>query len=342
MSKRFDRTRAGSEHVGDLLSPYIDNTLIKSEQTQVREHLEVCADCRADYIELRATWQMLRSLPTAPPPRAFTLTQEMVAARPGFWHRLLAPRNSQRFALGSALSFTLLVFLLLGNFVTSSRLATSAAAPAMSAPRPDNEWAAKSADGGLTTDTSNKSNFEAGTVGTPQITGMRSGAPGPPGTLPTPTSEAIIVAAPPATMSTSDMETGGQSALPAGGVNPKPLTPQPTTSRIALAPPAAVVTGSASENSGVSASTVSSPSTHTLDNQSGIATYQQSPGGLYAGTPKPLAQNDNGTPVTGAQPLGDEAINRKNNDLSPSLIVEASLALLGVALAVGAFVARRR
>src|SRR5437870_1262740 len=120
MSERFDRTWTDSEHVRDLLSAYIDNRPGESEQTQVRAHLEACPDCRANYIELRATQQMLRSLPTVPPPRAFTLTEDMVAARPGFWNRLLAPRNSSRLALGSVLSFTLLAFLLIGNLVTSS------------------------------------------------------------------------------------------------------------------------------------------------------------------------------------------------------------------------------
>ena len=38
-SERFDGTRADSEHVGNLLSAYIDNRLGKSIQTQVREHL---------------------------------------------------------------------------------------------------------------------------------------------------------------------------------------------------------------------------------------------------------------------------------------------------------------
>src|SRR5437773_1733695 len=111
MSELFDRTEADSEHVKGLLSGYIDNRLGRSRRTQVREHLKVCADCRADYIELRATQHLLQSLPTVPPPRAFTLTQDMVAAKTGFWQRLLAPRNSPRFAMGSVLAFTLLVFI---------------------------------------------------------------------------------------------------------------------------------------------------------------------------------------------------------------------------------------
>src|SRR5438477_2874722 len=114
MSERIDRISADGEHARGLLSAYIDNRLNKTTRARVRGHLKVCAACRADYVELRATQQMLRSLPMVPPPRAFTLTEDLVAAKFGFWRRLLAPQNSTRFALGSALSFTLLVFLLIG------------------------------------------------------------------------------------------------------------------------------------------------------------------------------------------------------------------------------------
>src|SRR5215212_8797527 len=126
------RAGAGPErHVWDLLSAYIDNSLDTITHEEVRGHLEKCADCRGDYIELRATQRMLKSLPTVPPPRAFTLTEEAVAAarKPGFLERLLTPRNSPRLATGSVLAFMLLVFVFAGNlFAASNSMAISSSA----------------------------------------------------------------------------------------------------------------------------------------------------------------------------------------------------------------------
>src|SRR5438093_13629799 len=105
MSERFGEGRPEGGHVLDRLSAYMDNSLGEAGQERVRVHLEGCAECRADYLELLATRQMLHSLPTVAPPRAFTLTEDMVApaatGRAGFWQRLLAPRNAPRFAMGS-------------------------------------------------------------------------------------------------------------------------------------------------------------------------------------------------------------------------------------------------
>src|SRR4051794_16380340 len=119
MSK--NRMGAGTEpHVWDLLSAYIDNELDKATHEEVRTHLEECEDCRAGYIELRATQRMLKAMPVAAPPRAFTLTEEDVARRPGFLQRMLTPRNSPRFATGSVLAFALLVFVFVSNNVSGN------------------------------------------------------------------------------------------------------------------------------------------------------------------------------------------------------------------------------
>src|SRR5438105_9368329 len=117
MSEGIDELNGGG-HVRELLSEYLDGGLDGLERERVRGHLEVCAGCREEYAGLRATQRLVRSLPAVAPPRAFTLTEEMVARRPGFWARLLAPSNVPRFATGSVLSFALLVMLLLGNVLT--------------------------------------------------------------------------------------------------------------------------------------------------------------------------------------------------------------------------------
>ena len=124
MGKRDDITPEEGEHIREELSAYIDGALGGAEYEAARLHLEGCAVCRAEHDDLLATRDLLRSVPMMAPPRAFTLTQEMIAPaqeRVGFWGRLLAPRNAPRMALGSALSFALAVMLLLGSFSLMSR-----------------------------------------------------------------------------------------------------------------------------------------------------------------------------------------------------------------------------
>ncbi len=117
MDRDFKK-RDGDEHVVDLLSAYIDNALNPGERESVRAHIETCASCQADHETLLGTQFMLRSLPVVPPPRAFTLTPEMVGAgarRESFWQRLLTPRAVPRFATGSVVAFALLALLLVGD-----------------------------------------------------------------------------------------------------------------------------------------------------------------------------------------------------------------------------------
>src|SRR5207302_7446813 len=106
MSNDFDNSRAG--HVLDRLSEYLDGTLGATEQERVRLHVEGCGTCRAEYLELSATRHIMRSTPVVAPPRAFTLTPEMVAAHAparsiGIWQRLLTRPNAPRFVTGSVL-----------------------------------------------------------------------------------------------------------------------------------------------------------------------------------------------------------------------------------------------
>src|SRR5688500_18178894 len=104
-------------HIKEELSAYIDGALDAGARESVRLHLEGCEPCQTDYEELLVTQNLLRSVPVVVPPRAFTLTEEMVAParREGFWEKLLAPRNGSRLATGSVLSFALVVMLLVGN-----------------------------------------------------------------------------------------------------------------------------------------------------------------------------------------------------------------------------------
>ncbi|HEX8597407.1 MAG TPA: zf-HC2 domain-containing protein [Chloroflexia bacterium] len=70
------------EHVIDLVSSYLDNALEAGEHERVRAHIATCEVCGAELRELQATQQMLRAMPVQVPPRVFTLTEEMVGVRP--------------------------------------------------------------------------------------------------------------------------------------------------------------------------------------------------------------------------------------------------------------------
>lgn len=115
MENRANNRMSDSEHVVEQISSYLDGALDDTMGDYVRAHIESCVECRAEYVEVRVTRQLLRSVSAVSPPRAFTLTQEMVARRVWLWHRLLVPRNAPRLATGSVLTFGLVALLLLGN-----------------------------------------------------------------------------------------------------------------------------------------------------------------------------------------------------------------------------------
>lgn len=105
------------EHVINQISAYIDNALGDAEREQVRAHLDACNICGPEYRELLATQQMLRALPVQVPPRVFTLTEEMVAARPrpSLLSRLFDKALAPRLATGSVLAFALLLVMLVSD-----------------------------------------------------------------------------------------------------------------------------------------------------------------------------------------------------------------------------------
>jgi anti-sigma factor RsiW len=109
------------EHVLELVSPYIDNALDAADRERVRAHIDSCETCAAEYRELQATQQMLRALPVQVPPRVFTLTEEMVGvkvgseARPSLLSRLFGKATAPRLATGSVLAFALLLVVLVSD-----------------------------------------------------------------------------------------------------------------------------------------------------------------------------------------------------------------------------------
>lgn len=102
-------------HVKEQISAYLDGLLDERTHDSVQAHIEVCSDCRTEYLEVRETRQLLRLMPTVAPPRAFTLTPEMAGSKVRFWERLLVPRNVPRLATGSVLAFALVLLVMVGR-----------------------------------------------------------------------------------------------------------------------------------------------------------------------------------------------------------------------------------
>ena len=69
-----------------LLSAYVDGEVTPSEVVRVEEHLAGCEECVSELESLRATSNLLRSLPDLEVPRSFTLRE--VPAPVGFTPQL--------------------------------------------------------------------------------------------------------------------------------------------------------------------------------------------------------------------------------------------------------------
>jgi hypothetical protein len=115
MGNRLNNKYNNSEHVIEQISAYLDGALEDELSNEVRAHIDGCTECHAEYIEVRATRQLLRNVPAVQPLRAFTLTPEMVQRKVWLWERLLVPRNVPRLATGSVMTFALVLLLIMGN-----------------------------------------------------------------------------------------------------------------------------------------------------------------------------------------------------------------------------------
>lgn len=109
----------------ELLSTYLDDALDAGQKEQLVARLESSSEFRKALDELRSTRQLLRLVPQARPPRHFTLTREMLAARKGFWSQALSLN------LLSAAATIMLVIVIIGDIGSSSGLLLEARAPAL-------------------------------------------------------------------------------------------------------------------------------------------------------------------------------------------------------------------
>src|SRR5829696_1579676 len=76
-------------HLGEeTINALIDRSLAPQEAASVRAHIDTCGDCRATFVQLRATRELLRGLRAPLPGRSFQLGPEYLSARQSVWTRL--------------------------------------------------------------------------------------------------------------------------------------------------------------------------------------------------------------------------------------------------------------
>lgn len=306
------------EHVLELVSPYIDNALDAADRERVRAHIDNCETCAAEYRELQATQQMLRAMPVQAPPRAFTLSEEMVGAKartattPSLLSRMFGNATAPRLATGSVLAFALLIVLLVSdlgvlrssnrsvNMVVDTSLQTEAAQEdaglqrALAAPT-------------TTTATSAEATAAMGAPAEPMAladqTATLSGAGGTDQANSAPTTTPMLDSAQPADIATAEAEVNNLRAVP---------------------PPAST---SLPQDQASAYATEGTPSPGTDTTYYNLQVPARAADGKDAARGEaPLAQSPGSG--SGSFPL--------------TLAIEIGLALLAIALAVGATRARRR
>lgn len=106
------RGEKNSERRQEALSAYLDGELSAREQTRIEQELAQDATLRVELAELRRTVQMVRSLPTLPVPRSFTLD-------PAIYGRT-KPRRVRLYPIvraATVLAMALFVFMTAGSFL---------------------------------------------------------------------------------------------------------------------------------------------------------------------------------------------------------------------------------
>lgn len=282
------------EHVLDLLTDYIDRSLPVEDRKYVRAHLEDCTECRAGYIELQATRQMLQSMPVAAAPRAFTLTPEMAskARKTSLLERLFAPRLAPTFATGSVAAFALLLML----FASTSLFSPGGFTPA--APEIATTFYKEDPSGTAAQDTEvqRQANNDAQTNAT-ATTGSAAGSSEAP-TEPVP---GALVPAP----------TQG----PSEEIAAEPVTPDT----------AAGVAPEVTPDTDIADTGISSPTTVTLSNTDTAGT-------IVAYSDQPPAEGE----------VAFASVAEEQAGWSLLLMVEVGLLVVGILLALAAFLVRRR
>jgi len=137
-------SQANNHLTDDLLSAYLDGEVTSRERARAEAHLAECPACAGELRALQATVSLLREMPSAPLPRAFTIPA--TAARQTRWIAPFSRGWGYRALQGATLLAAVLLMVVCSGdllFQTVPTLAPAALAPAaVSTPATDQEWLA--------------------------------------------------------------------------------------------------------------------------------------------------------------------------------------------------------
>ena len=301
------------EHVLELVSAYIDKSLEAGEMERVRAHIATCEVCGAELRELQATQQMLRALPVQVPPRVFTLTEEMAGARSrpaatsSLLSRLFGRALAPRLATGSVLAFALLLVMLVSDLGLAGRGAMAPIA-----------------------NTGAKLATESETEEAPPQRSMA----GPTST--TAMAEMLPMVAPTTAAVLPNVGGGDANATPVPVDQANSATPQATT--MSQAADATSTTGTTSTEATEEGQAANAPTAQDAAGDQAAGTGAEGTTTAYYSERTPPEGDES---VSGLVPVA-QSPSPGGTAMSVTLIIELGLALLGVGLAIGAILARRK
>ncbi len=327
----------------EQLNAYLDYELSEEQRTQVRDLLRRSPAADNEMATLKATSKVLSELPPVPAPRSFAVRPAMLEqpAKSGRGFNLFGWMPSPSFALslGSLAAACLLVLVLTAQLVSGSgnhaqgSVVTASIAPPTPSGQSGTGQAYNNYDNGRTAPSNPPVSAAAAQ---PTATTAAAVAPAPAmATAPTPTAVAVTSSM---VMSATNASSGS-SATSGAGAAPSAITPRLGYAPVAT-PPGTPGTLTNNYYSGATA-TNPSTSTYAFNAKSGVATA--APSNNQANNPAA-----NGSGISASGPLPNQNTNQTNNYnvLSGSmdywLVIEIALAILAVALGLGALIAQRR
>jgi anti-sigma factor RsiW len=201
----------------DRLSAYMDGQVTAAERTRVEAHLAGCPACAGELHALRSTVRLLREMPPAPLPRAFTIPASTLSHRASLWNMLTRGWGYRALQGATALAAMLLMMLCSGDLLLQS-LSTMMPMAAMPAAMPSQQAFAQPTAAGPVV---------LAPTSTPSWKAAESAAPSPPQPRGTATREGVETPAPAAPTIVALTQAGEtQTPLPVGaGALPTAVPP---------------------------------------------------------------------------------------------------------------------
>ncbi len=128
------KPQSGQHLTEELLSAYLDGQVTTGERARAEAHLVSCPACAGELRALRATVGLLRELPPAPLPRAFTLPATVPRRRASLWDTLSRGWGYRTLQGATVLAAVLLMALCSGDLLLQTLPAMAPVARAPAAP----------------------------------------------------------------------------------------------------------------------------------------------------------------------------------------------------------------